>query len=145
MAIVPQQTISGYEVQVTDVETVKNLALREIEQLKELKEKQKLLNEEKQSILDNDTELSRKESDIQPVVDEIKKIKKTIKASEQFMAIESKAKDLKEDIDMVKDSLSNALINYTKLTGSNFIEDATGKQYKIKHKLSVSSGQLKLF
>lgn len=53
--------------------------------------------------------------------------------------------DLKEDITMVKESLDSHLQTYVQITGTSTFEDVSGTERKIKIKMSVAPGQMRMF
>lgn len=142
--IAPQNEVAEVR-QVESVHAIRDIALRQIEQIGELKEKKKLLTEQMKSIIDNDQDLAHVESEAEELLEAIKAAKAKVKNRPEYVSIEVKAKEVAEEIKEVGESLGNHLISYSTLTGSNYIENHEGKQMKIKHKVSVHSGQQRLF
>ena len=129
---------------VSSVQAVENISIRQLHQMKELKEQQKLLKEQKKSIMENDRDLTDAENNAADYLQAIKEAKAKIKQQRDFVEIDAKEKELKAEMKELGVSLNNNLTNYSRLTGSNVIEDDEGKEYKIKHQVQVKSGQLRL-
>ena len=53
--------------------------------------------------------------------------------------------EIKAEMADLTDGLTGHLINYSRMTGTNVIEDEDGKELRISHKVSVKSGQMRLF
>jgi hypothetical protein len=142
--LAPQNEVAEVR-QVDSVYAIRDVALRQIEQIKELKEKQKHFTEMKKNILENDQDLTHAQSQAEELLEAIKTAKAKVKKQSDYVQAELNEKDVKEEIAEIGESLSGHLISYSALTGSNYIETAEGKQMKIKHKVSVHSGQQRLF
>lgn len=142
--IAPQDVAAEVR-QVQNPEVLRTLALRTLGQIRELKGEKKNLAESKQSIADNDTQLQAAVERAEEFLTKVKEHKARIKALPETQNITAKEKDVAKELKNLGETLTHHLINYTKATGSNVIEDENGKELKIKHKVSVSSGQMKLF
>ncbi len=142
--IAPQAPVAEVR-QVDSVYAVRDVALRQISMIKELKEKQKQIREMKKSIMDNDQDLAHIESEAEELLEAIKAAKAKVKQQNDYVSLDVQEKELKEEINEIGETLSGHLITYSQMTGSNYIEDESGKQMKIKHKVSVHSGQQRLF
>lgn len=75
-----------------------------------------------------------------------KRIKeRIIQETPDLQVMESNLADVKEDIKMVQDSLNEYLILHYKQTGETEFDDGTGNKRKIRIKMSVAPGQLRMF
>jgi len=131
--------------EVSDVTSIRNIALRQIERIRELKVDVKALRDQKKSLMENDPALKQAENNAEEHLQAIKEAKSKVKALPEHAQLDTKEKEIKSEINEISGTLSNHLIQYSNLTGSNILEDDDGNELKIKHKVSVTSGQLKLF
>lgn len=125
--------------------TVRAIALRQMRESKELKEKRKAIREQKQNLLENDVILQDALSALEERMTEIKELKAKVVNQPEFLQLKLKEKELTEEINELGESITNHLVNYSKMTGSDYLEDEEGNELRIKYKISVSSGQLRLF
>lgn len=142
--LAPQNEVAEVR-QVESVHAIRDIALRQIEQIGELKKKQAHFKEMKKSIMENDTDLAHAESEAEELLNRIKEAKAKVKKQSDYVQADLNDKDVADEIKEIGESLSNHLVSYATLTGSNYIENHEGKQMKIKHKVSVHSGQQRLF
>lgn len=123
----------------------RSIALRQINLIKEMKNEKRLIREQKQSIADNDVRLNDAQTHAEEHLQAIKEAKAILKSQPETMALNITEKELNQQIKELGESLSNNLVAYMDETGSTFIEDENGKELKIKQKISVHSGQQRLF
>lgn len=128
-----------------DYSEVRAIALRKIDKIKNLKDEKRLIREQKQSITDNDTRLNDAEIMAHDYLQAIKEAKAVLKSQPKMLALAIAEKELGQQIKELGESLSNNLVAYMDETGSTFIEDESGKELKIRRKISVHSGQQRLF
>lgn len=75
---------------------------------------------------------------------EIKELKAKVVATPEYQQNNIKDKELGEQIKELSESITNHVVNYTKIAG-DYLEDEEGNELKITHKVTVSSGQMRLF
>lgn len=126
-------------------ESLRNIALRVLAQIKENKEQRKLLKEQEESLMNADQAVREAERAAEPYTKAVTKLKKLVKDTPEYATIGLKGKELGRELKGMSETLTNHLVNYTRLTGSNILEDEEGRQLKIKHAISVLSGQMRLF
>lgn len=125
-------------------ESLRAIALRQIAQVKELKEQRKQIREQKKNLLENDVLLADAVAAAEERNQEIKQIKAKVVATPEYQQNNVKDKELGDEIRELSDSITNHVVNYTKIAG-DYLEDEEGNELKITHKVTVSSGQMRLF
>lgn len=127
------------------VKAITALALRSVAELKRLKAERKEVREQKRNLVVNDKGVSDIEYEMTDLTLKLKEAKAKISRTPEHEKLKLQDKELTEMINEVSEMLTSHLISYTNLTGSNIIEDDDGNELEIKHKVTVKSGQLKLF
>ena len=113
--------VSGDVSSLVDPESLQattNLVIRLTDQLDQLKNKQKEVNEMLHNLFDNDAELVQLTDTLNGVQQQCKARKMAIAATGLYIDLNVKVADLKEDIKMVTESLNTHLLNYYQITGS---------------------------
>lgn len=111
------------------------------------------LNEKKKSVVEQiDAMLCEHEdyNDAYEAAAEAAKSKKQIREriiteNNDLQVMVSNLDDLKDDIKMVQESLNDYLMLHYKQTGETEFDDGSGNKRKIKIKMSVAPGQLRMF
>lgn len=143
-AIVPQAPNQAQVETVTTPESLRAISLRLLEQVKSLKHDLKLISEQKTSIMNASADVRKANADAEPYTKAVTSAKKKVKEQMDFKQLTSKEKETKKELKEISTTLTNHLVNYTHLTGVNVIEDDNGREMKIKHAVSVLSGQMRL-
>jgi len=126
-------------------QSVRAIALRQLAEVKRLKDERKQIKEQKKNLLENDVMLADAVAAAEERNQEIKQLKAKVVGTPEYAQNNIKDKELTEQINELSESITNHLVNYTKISGSDFLEDEEGNELKIKHKIMVSSGQMRLF
>lgn len=133
--------------EVRGVETtsvIRSIALRQMGRLKELKGQQRDLKESMTNLMDNNKDLQDILAQAETMLQRIKDEKSKVKTGREYSQLNIKEKELRSEIKDIQESLNNHLVNYSRMTGSNFIEDEEGKEIEFKVRIKLQSGQLKL-
>lgn len=145
----PTTSMAEYRmVESADTETInatRNLIQRKGRDLAKLKEKKKLLKEKEQSLFDNNQEFQEAESAAQEYVDKVKEIKKKIKDSPEAARIRILKKEVADEEKELEGELSNHLVNYRSMTGSNVFDTDDGREIPFKTNGKFSSKALNQF
>lgn len=131
-------------VQTPEITAVRGIILRQIDKLKEDKEKQKTLKESMTNLLDNDSMLQDVLTQAETILQRIKDEKTRVKNGSEYIQLQVKEKELKSAIKDVQESLNNHLINYRDLTGVSIVTDEDGNDIHFSIRANMKSGQLKL-
>jgi len=130
-----QQDDPGASQGVMDQETfiaVKGLIQRLSMNLDELNTKQKDLRQSLTNIADNDLALAEMEEQAKDAQLAYKKRKKDLMESTEAKEIRGKLKELNEEKRDLQDSLTNHLLNYFQMTGTQSFETPSGGEREFK-------------
>ncbi len=105
---------------------IQNIVERYGDQLDELNKKIRDLRESLTNLFENNEELQEAEQKEKAVKTEVTAKKQRIKESPEAVQFQIKIKELLEEANEVKQTVSNHLIRYYQLTGSQVIETASG-------------------
>lgn len=141
----PTEPVVAEVRQVETAESLKNVSLRALEKIKELKEKKKLLAERKKAMFENDSNVAEAEREAEEYIEAVKTAKERVKATNSYAELEAELKDLNGELKEYGETVNGHLFEYSRITGKNEITDQDGKTLKIKHQVQVKSGQLRLF
>jgi predicted nuclease with TOPRIM domain len=145
---------SGYEVVVTDEDavsgqvavaeefgdeliSVQGIIRRYSEQQEKLNGEIKERRESIKNLFENNEELQKLEETQKTVNTDVKQKKQRIKESPEAVQLQMKLKELQEEMAEVQQSLSNHLLRYFQMTGSQVIEEADGneREFSLKARL----------
>jgi uncharacterized membrane protein YgaE (UPF0421/DUF939 family) len=124
---------------------LENMIKNHIAGIQARKDELKKVNEMVESVLVNDPTYKQ----VEKKAKEISKVKNASKA--QLMAIPSnakivnKAKDLRAEIKEMNEALSDYASEFVRMTGSDEIEDNSGKRWTFVKRYKICAGQQKLF
>lgn len=119
---------------------------RKIAQLEQAKKELKELKEQEKNILNNDSELSGIEVEVQSAQKKQKVRKAQVNATSEMQQVQNKKSQASELVRELKEDLSNSMYAFVVSTGQNTIVGLDGEtEYVIEPKVSVKAGQLKLF
>ncbi len=116
-----------------------NIINRQTAKLDELRVELKKLNESAKSILENDQLLAQIEDEVKEVSKKQKERKASLAQSPESMNLKYKAKDVKESMKELEESLNNHLISYFQLTGTKVFDTEAGEQREFKITARVMS------
>lgn len=122
---------------VQDYQAVKGIIQRLAVQLDELKERQKDYKQRIKNLLENDLELSQLEEQAKNASDGMKKRKQQLMNSLEAKEAKAKAKEIAEEMADIQDSLTNHLLNYFQITGTQSFDTISGgeREFKLTAKL----------
>lgn len=145
---------SGYEVVVNDTDSVmsevasaeefgdelisvQSVIRRYSEQQEKLNGEIKERRESLKNLFENNEELQKLEETQKTVNSDVKQKKQRIKESPEAVQLQMKLKELQEEMAEVQQSLSNHLLRYFQMTGSQVIEEADGneREFSLKARL----------
>lgn len=141
----PTEPVAAEVRSVETADSLRAVSLRALANIKDLKDKKKLLLEKKQAMFDNDANVSEAVREAEEYVEAVKTAKERVKATNSFAQLEAEIKDLNGELKEYGETVNGHLFEYSRLTGKNEIVDESGKTLKIKHQVQVKSGQLRLF
>lgn len=139
------EPVSAEVRQVETAESLRAVSLRALANIKDLKDKKKILLERKKAMFDNDSRVSEATRQAEEYVEAVKVAKEKVKATNSYTELESELKDLNNELKDYGQTVNDYLFEYSRMTGKNEIVDETGKTLKIKHQVQVKSGQMRLF
>jgi len=116
---------------------IKGLIQRLSVQLDEVKEKQKEYKQRLKNILDNDSQLAEFEEQAKEASQAFKKRKIELADSIEGKEIKAKVKEYSEEIRDIEESLTNSLLTYYQVTGTQSFDTPTGeeREFKLKARL----------
>lgn len=144
-AILPTSPNQAQIQEATTPESLRAMSLRLLAQAKGLKHDLALISEQKKSIIDGNESVRKATVAAEPYTKVLTSARKAVREQPEHKGLVAKEKEVKKELKEVSTSLTNHLVNFTRLTGVNVIEDENGKELKIKHAISVLSGQMRLF
>lgn len=124
-------------------DAIKGLIQRLSIQLDETKAKQKEFKERLKNILDNDTQLAEFEQQAKDASQLFKKRKQELQESLEGKEIKAKIKEYSEEIRDIEESLTNSLLSYYQITGTQSFATPTGdeREFKLKARLMPAKSQ----
>lgn len=116
---------------------VKGLIQRLSVQLDEVREKQKEFKQRLKNILENDGQLSEFEEQAKEASKAYKTRKQELTNSTEAKEIKMKVKEYSEEITDLEESLTNSLLSYFQITGTQSFDTPTGeeREFKLKARL----------
>lgn len=121
-------------------DAIKNLIQRLSLQLDEVKVKQKDYKQRLKNILDNDSQLSEFEEQAKEASQAFKKRKQELQETLESKEIKAKIKEYNEEIKDIEESLTNSLLSYYQITGTQSFDTPNGeeREFKLKARLMPS-------
>lgn len=116
---------------------IKGLIQRLSVQLDEAKEKQKEYKQRLKNIFDNDSQLSEFEEQAKEAGLSFKKRKAELSDSLEGKEVKAKIKEYSEEIRDLEESLTNSLLSYYQVTGTQSFDTLSGeeREFKLKARL----------
>ncbi len=108
--------------------SIQNIVERYGDQLDELNQKVHELRESLANLFANNEELAQAEEQEKTLKSDVKAKRQRIKESPEAVQLQIKMKELQEEANEIKQTLSNHLIRYYQMTGSQVIETAGGEE-----------------
>jgi ABC-type phosphate transport system auxiliary subunit len=145
---------AGYEVLVSDgdeeqvekaeefgeeLTSIRNLIQRYADQADTVRDQVKEVRDSLKNIFDNDTELQELEEQAKQMTTDVKSKRQRLKESPEAVQLQMKAKEMKEELGEIEDTLKNYLLRYYQMTGSTVIEDDSGDEREIRINAKLSS------
>lgn len=124
-------------------EATKNLIIRKLVQVEELKKEASELSESLKNILTNDSTLADLEEKQKETRVEVQKRKRDLNNSPASQSIKTKLMETKEELRDAEDSLSNQLLNLYQMTGVQEFETPSGevREFVVKAKVKAKKGK----
>lgn len=118
---------------------LQNVIHRYSGQQDELNKKMKEIRESLKNMFENDEELQKLEAQQKTANTDVKQKKQRIKESPEAVQLQMKLKEFQEEMNEMQQSLSNHLLRYYQMTGSQVIEEADGgeREFNIKARLKA--------
>jgi len=127
------------------LQSVQNIVERLAGQLAEIKEEKKQVREMIKSFVENDPDYSVAMDAVEPILQRAKEAKAKAISSPQIVELKVKASEFREQEKEIKESLSNHLLRYREMTGSNVFETTAGDEVGFVTKAVFKPKQLSLF
>lgn len=114
-----------------------NLIQRYSQQFDTLKKQMSELRDSLNNIFENDNELQEKEAQAKNLTTDVKQHRQKVKESPEAVQLQMKIKELGEEKKEIEEALSNHLLRYYQLTGSQVIEqpDGTEREFNVNARL----------
>jgi len=122
-----------------ELSSIRNLIQRYADQADKVKEQVKEVRDSLKNIFDNDTELQELEEQTKQMTTDVKSKRQRLKESPEAVQLQMKAKEMKEELGEIEDTLKNYLLRYYQMTGSTVIEDDSGDEREIRINAKLSS------
>ncbi len=119
--------------------SLQNVIRRYGQQQDELNKKIKEIRESLKNMFENDEELQKLEAQQKTANTDVKQKKQRIKESPEAVQLQMKIKEFQEEMNEMQQSLSNHLLRYYQMTGSQVIEEEDGgeREFNIKARLKA--------
>lgn len=108
--------------------SLQNIVQRYGDQLDELNGKIKELRDSLNNLFANNEDLQKAEEQEKTLKNDVKQKRQRIKESPEAVQMQMKIRESQEEANEIKQSLSNNLIRYYQMTGSQVIENADGTE-----------------
>lgn len=96
--------------------------------LEELQNEMRELGEQQRNLVENDTQLSELSEAAEEVNNKVKARQTALKQSPEMVQLTLKRKELKEEVVEMQQTISNHLVRYYQMTGSQVIETSDGQE-----------------
>lgn len=119
--------------------SVQSIIRRYGDQQDELNRKIKEIRESLRNLYQNDEELQKLEQQQKTASTDVKQKKQRIKESPEAVQLQMKVKEFQEEMNEVQQSLSNHLLRFFQMTGTQVIEDEDGveREFTVKARLKA--------